>query len=90
METQGDMIVQRLLDDIKSASRQVYFGTEGTFTCFSDGRFLERADSLPLAIDQLRYPFPNTVYRCDQKDDTTRPRQIRRNSHVHGTGWKEI
>ncbi len=55
------MIVQRLLDDIKSASRQVYFGTEGTFSCFSDGRFLERADSLPPAIDQLRYPFPNTL-----------------------------
>jgi hypothetical protein len=61
METQGDMIVQRLLDDIKSASRQVYFATEGAFTCFSDGRFLERADSLPPAIDQLRYPFPNTL-----------------------------
>jgi hypothetical protein len=61
METQGDMIVQRLLDDIKSASRQVYFGTDGVFTCFSDGRFLERADSLPQAIDQLRYPFPNTL-----------------------------
>jgi hypothetical protein len=61
METQGDMIVRRLLDDIKSASRQVYFGTESTFSCFSDGRFLERADSLPPAIDQLRYPFPNTL-----------------------------
>jgi hypothetical protein len=61
METEEDMIVQRLLDDIKSASRQVYFGTDGTFVCFSDGRFLERADSLPPAIDQLRYPFPNTL-----------------------------
>jgi hypothetical protein len=50
-----------LLDDIKSASRQVYFGTDGAFTCFSDGRFLERADSLPPAIDQLRYPFPNAL-----------------------------
>lgn len=55
METQADMIVQRLLDDIKSASRQLYFGTDGPFSCFSDGRFLERADSLPPAIDQLRY-----------------------------------
>jgi hypothetical protein len=55
METSEDKLVQRLLDDIKSASRQVYFGTDGTFSCFSDGRFLERADSLPPAIDQLRY-----------------------------------
>ena len=61
METSEDKLVQRLLDDIKSASRQVYFGTDGAFTCFSDGRFLERADSLPPAIDQLRYPFPNTL-----------------------------
>jgi len=61
METSEDRLVQRLLDDIKSASRQVYFGTDGAFTCFSDGRFLERADSLPPAIDQLRYPFPNTL-----------------------------
>jgi hypothetical protein len=61
METIEDKLVQRLLDDIKSASRQVYFGTDGTFTCFSDGRFLERADSLPPAIDQLRYSYPNTL-----------------------------
>jgi len=61
METPESGLVQRLLDDIKSASRQVYFGTDGAFTCFSDGRFLERADSLPPAIDQLRYPFPNTL-----------------------------
>jgi len=61
METPEDKFVQRLLGDIKSASRQVYFGTDGAFTCFSDGRFLERADSLPPAIDQLRYPFPNTL-----------------------------
>ena len=61
METTEDQLLQRLLDDIKSASRQVYFGTDGAFTCFSDGRFLERADSLPPAIDQLRYPFPNTL-----------------------------
>ncbi len=61
METSEDRHVQRLLDDIKSASRQVYFGTDGVFTCFSDGRFLERADSLPPAIDQVRYPFPNAL-----------------------------
>lgn len=61
METPEDRIVQRLLDDIKSTSRQIYFGTDGTFTCFSDGRFLERADSLLPAIDQLRSPFPNTL-----------------------------
>src|SRR4030042_730040 len=61
METPEATLVQRLLDDIKSASRQVYFGTDDVFTCFSDGRFLERADSLPPAIDQLRYPFPNTL-----------------------------
>jgi hypothetical protein len=61
METPEDRLVENLLDDIKSASRQVYFGTDGAFICFSDGRFLERADSLPPAIDQLRYPFPNTL-----------------------------
>jgi hypothetical protein len=61
MEMPEDRLVQQLLDDIKSTSRQIYFGTDGTFTCFSDGRFLERADSLPPAIDQLRYPFPNTL-----------------------------
>jgi len=61
METPEDRLVQRLLDNIKSASREVYFGTDGVFTCFSDGRFLERADSLPPAIDQLRYAFPNTL-----------------------------
>jgi len=61
MGTQEDTFVQRLLDDVEAASRQVYFGTDGPFTCFSDGRFLERADSLPPAIDQLRYPFPNTL-----------------------------
>jgi hypothetical protein len=61
METPEDRLIQRLLDDIEAASRQVYFGTDGTFTCFSDGRFLERADSLPPAIDQLRYSFPNTL-----------------------------
>lgn len=61
METTEDKVAQHLLDDIQSASRQVYFGTDGTFTCFSDGRFLERADSLPTAIDQLRFPSPNTL-----------------------------
>jgi len=61
METPGNRLVQCLLDDIKSASRQVYFGTDGVFTCFSDGRFIERADSLPPAIDQLQYPTPNTL-----------------------------
>jgi hypothetical protein len=61
METPEGRVVERLLEDIESASRQVYFGTDGTFSCFSDGRFLERADSLPPAIDQLRYSFPNTL-----------------------------
>jgi hypothetical protein len=61
METREEILIQRLLEDIKSASREVYFGTDGAFTCFSDGRFLERADSLPPVIDQLRYPFPNTM-----------------------------
>jgi hypothetical protein len=61
METPEETLVQRLLDDIKSASRQIYFGTDGAFICFSDGRFLERADSLPPAIDQLRYASPNTL-----------------------------
>jgi hypothetical protein len=61
METPEDRVVQHLLDDIKSTSRQIYFGTDGAFTCFSDGRFLERADSLPPAIDQLQHAFPNTL-----------------------------
>ena len=61
MDVCEERLVQNLLDDIKLTSRQVYFGTDGVFTCFSDGRFLERADSLPPAIDQLRYPFPNTL-----------------------------
>jgi hypothetical protein len=61
METPESRLVQLLLDDIKSGSRQVYFGTDGVCTCFSEGRFLERADSLPPAIDQLRYPFPNPL-----------------------------
>ena len=61
METPEDRLILRLLDDIEATSRQVYFGTDGPFTCFSDGRFLERADSLPPAIDQLRYSFPNTL-----------------------------
>ena len=61
METPEATLVQRLLDDIKSASRHFFFGTDDVFSCFSDGRFLERADSLPPAIDQLRYPFPNTL-----------------------------
>jgi hypothetical protein len=61
METSEAILVQRLLDDIKSTSRQVYFGKDGPFTCFSDGRFIERADSLPPAIDQLRFQFPNTL-----------------------------
>jgi hypothetical protein len=61
METTGDRLVQRLLDDINSASREVYFGTDGAFICFSDGRFLERADSLPAAIDQLRHAFPDSL-----------------------------
>jgi hypothetical protein len=61
MEALEGEFVQLLLDDVKSASREVYFGTDGAFTCFSDGRFLERADSLPPAIDQLRYVLPNTL-----------------------------
>jgi len=80
METPEDRLVQRLLDDIKSASRQVYFGTDGAFICFSDGRFLERADSLPPAIDQLRYPFPNTLsadaIRKTIPQDTGKSREI--------------
>jgi hypothetical protein len=83
METQGDMIVQRLLEDIKSASREVYFGTDGAFTCFSDGRFLERADSLPPAIDQLRYPFPNTL-----STDTIRkmiPQDVGKSGEIPGS-----
>jgi len=61
VDTREDTVVQRLIEDISSASIQVYFGTDGAFTCFSDGRFLERADSLPPAIDQLRYSFPNKL-----------------------------
>jgi hypothetical protein len=54
-DTPEDKFVEELLEDIRSASRPVYFGTDGTFACFSDGRFLERADALPPAIDKLRY-----------------------------------
>jgi hypothetical protein len=54
-DTPEERLVRDLLEDIRSGSRQIYFGTEGTFTCFSDGRFLERADAFPLAIDKLRY-----------------------------------
>jgi hypothetical protein len=66
-DTPEDRLVQRLLEDIKSASREIYFGTDGAFTCFSDGRFLERADALPPAIDKLRYlstdRFPTDAFR---------------------------
>lgn len=61
MESREDRIVERLLEDINLESRQIYFGTDGAFTCFSDGHFLERPDALPPAIDQLRYQFPNTL-----------------------------
>jgi hypothetical protein len=54
-ETREDKSVRELVEDIGSASRPVYFGTDGAFVCFSDGRFLERADALPPAIDKLRY-----------------------------------
>jgi len=61
METPEDSLVQHLLEDITLGSRQIYFGTDGAFTCFSDGRFLERADSLPQAIDRLRFVSPNLL-----------------------------
>jgi hypothetical protein len=48
-------LVRLLIENIRSGSRQVCFGTDGAFACFSDGRFLERADTLPPAIDKLRY-----------------------------------
>jgi hypothetical protein len=54
-DTPEEGLVRHLLENIRSGSRQVYFGRDRTFACFSEGRFLERADAPPLAIDKLRY-----------------------------------
>ncbi len=55
--TPEDKLVLRLLDKIKTASAQLYFGTFESLQVFSDGRFLEFADNLPPAIERLRDPF---------------------------------
>jgi len=50
--TPEDRLVLRLLDKIKTASTQLYFGTFESRQVFSDGRFLEFADKLPPAIEK--------------------------------------
>ena len=60
-DTPEDRIVRTLLEDIRSASRQILFGTDDAFTCFSDGRFIERAESLPPAIEKLRYQMKGNL-----------------------------
>jgi len=52
--TPEEEIVLRLLDKIEGASTPLYFGTFQSRHVFSNGHFLEFADKLPLAIEQLR------------------------------------
>jgi hypothetical protein len=59
--TPDDKVVRALLEDIGSTSRQILFGTDDAFTCFSDGRFLERAEALPPAIEKLRYQMKDNL-----------------------------
>jgi hypothetical protein len=47
--------VMDLLEKIKSESSPILFGTYESRVVFTDGRFVELADSLPPAIDRLRY-----------------------------------
>lgn len=44
----------RLLEKVKASSTKLYFGTFESRQVFSDGRFMEFADSLPPAIERLR------------------------------------
>lgn len=60
-DTPEDRVVRTLIEDIRSASRQILFGTDDAFTCFSDGRFIERAEALPPAIEKLRYQMKDNL-----------------------------
>jgi len=60
-DTAEDKVIQTLLEDIRSASRQILFGTDDAFTCISDGRFLERAEALPSAIEKMRYQMKDKL-----------------------------
>lgn len=51
--TPEEEIVLRLLDKIEAASTPLYFGTFQSRHVFSNGHFLEFADKLPPAIEQL-------------------------------------
>jgi hypothetical protein len=53
--TPEDKTVMRLLEKIKLDSAPVLFGLYESSVVFSDGRFLELADSLPSAIDRMHY-----------------------------------
>ncbi len=53
--TPADKTVIGLLEKIKSESSPILFGTYESRVVFSDGRFVELADSLPPAIDRMRY-----------------------------------
>ncbi len=59
--TPEDQTVIRLLEKIKSESVPILFGSYRSHVVFSDGRFLEMADSLPPAIDRLRYLSPSQL-----------------------------
>ncbi len=50
-----DQPVIRLLEKIKTDSVPILFGTYESRAVFSAGRFFEIADSLPPAIDKIRY-----------------------------------
>jgi hypothetical protein len=53
--TPEDEAVARLLEKIKKDSVPMLFGSYESRVVFSDGRFFELADSLPPAIDRVRY-----------------------------------
>lgn len=56
-ESQEDIRILRLLEKVKSDSLPVLFGAYHSKIVFSNGHFLEFADSLPTAIDALRDLF---------------------------------
>lgn len=56
-----DRRILRLLEKIKSDSVPIAFGSYQSYVVFSNGRFLEIADSLPAAIDALRDLFANRL-----------------------------
>lgn len=56
-----DRRVLRLLERIKSDSVPIAFGSYQSYVVFSNGHFLEFADSLPAAIDALRDLFANRL-----------------------------